>query len=518
MFVAFSTLPLSLFPSTEKPRVKAWLRYTRMSSDDFKQQYGDDIESKLSQIDNVLEVTGDYFTNGVRYTVLYDWEVDSDTAKDEVQTALSSIESQFPRSWGTFWIWNDDGKSGTYVGGVYSEKIPIKEMSEIVDKGLIPQIESIPGVEEAYVVRDDKYDLLVKLNESHLHKYNITPDTVISALREREVDVSLGRYADPSSKRINVRALRRYQSISDIEQIIVSYSGTKPILIREVGEVLKAPKEPYAYYKSNGQRAVVVYVNPKSNVNVKQVIDEVKVVIRDFMDEAEPEAEVFEFLDPSKFIDNALSNVILSVFCGMLIAGSVVFLFFGSFRTSLLICTAMPLSLGLGVILMKLYDISINLLSLGGMALAVGMVVDGAVVVIENIERHFEMDGGKSSKLDVTINAVKEVMPSLIASILTTIVVFPLTLTSPIAEAILGDLARVIIAVMLMSLIVSLLFIPRFSLSLKRRKESRSNFIVSGFNNGLDRILDFYVKTLKYLMQKNLERKKPYFSVSLFFL
>ena len=241
----------------------------RMSSDDFKQQYGDDIESKLSQIDNVLEVTGDYFTNGVRYTVLYDWEVDSDTAKMKCKRPFPPSNLSF-LVLGNFWIWNDDGKSGTYVGGVYSEKIPIKEMSEIVDKGLIPQIESIPGVEEAYVVRDDKYDLLVKLNESHLHKYNITPDTVISALREREVDVSLGRYADPSSKRINVRALRRYQSISDIEQIIVSYSGTKPILIREVGEVLKAPKEPYAYYKSNGKRAVVVYVNPKSMLTLNR--------------------------------------------------------------------------------------------------------------------------------------------------------------------------------------------------------------------------------------------------------
>ena len=169
---------------------------------------------------------------------------------------------------------------------------------------------------------------------------------------------------------------------------------------------------------------MVIYVNPKSNVNVKKVIDQVKSRIRTFMNEVDKDADVFEFLDPSSFINNALRNVILAVFSGMLIAGSVIFLFFGSFRTSILICLAMPLSLGFGVILMKLYGISINLLSLGGMALAVGMVVDGAVVVIENIERHFENNKNKLTRLDLTVHAVKEVFPSLVASVVTTIVVF----------------------------------------------------------------------------------------------
>ena len=118
----------SLFPSTEKPAVKAWLRYTRLSSVDFKAQYGDEIESKLSQIDNVVEVTGDYFTNGVRYTALFEWETDSEDAKDEVQRVLNVVESRFPRSWRKFWIWNASGSSGTYVGGIYSKKT-IMELS-----------------------------------------------------------------------------------------------------------------------------------------------------------------------------------------------------------------------------------------------------------------------------------------------------------------------------------------------------------------------------------------------------
>ena len=206
-----------------------------------------------------------------------------------------------------------------------------------------------------------------------------------------------------------MRALRRFKNISEIESIIVGYKSTKPIFIRDLAKVVKSPKEPYAYFKSNGKRAVVIYVNPKSNVNVKKVIDQVKSRIRTFMNEVDKDADVFEFLDPSSFINNALRNVILAVFSGMLIAGSVIFLFFGSFRTSILICLAMPLSLGFGVILMKLYGISINLLSLGGMALAVGMVVDGAVVVIENIERHFENNKNKLTRLDLTVHAVKEV-------------------------------------------------------------------------------------------------------------
>ena len=108
---------------------------------------------KLSQIDNVLEVTGDYFTNGVRYSVLFEWEIDSEAAKDEVQGVLNASESKFQDPGESFGFWNDNGSSGTYVGGIHSEKIPIKELSEITDKGLIPQIESIPGVEEAYVIR-----------------------------------------------------------------------------------------------------------------------------------------------------------------------------------------------------------------------------------------------------------------------------------------------------------------------------------------------------------------------------
>ena len=312
-----------------------------------------------------------------------------------------------------------------------------------------------------------------------------------------------------------MRALRRFKNISEIESIIVGYKSTKPIFIRDLAKVVKSPKEPYAYFKSNGKRAVVIYVNPKSNVNVKKVIDQVKSRIRTFMNEVDKDADVFEFLDPSSFINNALRNVILAVFSGMLIAGSVIFLFFGSFRTSILICLAMPLSLGFGVILMKLYGISINLLSLGGMALAVGMVVDGAVVVIENIERHFENNKNKLTRLDLTVHAVKEVFPSLVASVVTTIVVFfPLTLTSPIAEAVLGDLARVIIAVMLMSLLVSLIYIPRFSLSMSRREKKRKNILVRWFNRLIDKSLYFYIRILNFLLES---KKRQYYLLSFMF-
>jgi hydrophobic/amphiphilic exporter-1 (mainly G- bacteria), HAE1 family len=463
----FQNLPIALYPQTSKPKVSAWLRTGGASALEFKNEYGKDIEAALQAVEDVARVTSEYRNGSVQYTVQYTWGVESREAKSRLQSTLSAFESRFPREWGRFGVWFDGGDSGRVIVSMQSDKYTPDELAELVDSSLLPRLRQIQGMGETFVSRYDEQYVLVTLNPELLTTFGISVSDVTARLRAQEFDVGLGAADFKEGGSYQVLLERRQTNFDELKATVIASRAGRPISLGEVAVVELKEELPARFFKANGQRALILGGEPRPDANISDVCARVLAETKAFASSLGNDVQIIELLNPAKFIDEAVENVLIAVLLGIAITTAVVFLFLGSLRTTAVICVAIPLSLVGAFILMKILGIEINLISLGAMALSVGMVVDGAIVVLENISRHVDerRPSNYSELLETVWKSVEEVRAPLFASLLTTMIVFaPLPFTSPLASAVLGDLAIVTVCVLLVSLGVTLLIIPAFYL------------------------------------------------------
>ncbi len=501
----FSLLPISLYPATSKPTIRAWLNPKGVDQQEFISDWGLRIEETLLNLDGVTKVTGDYYPSSFGYRIEFDWNHDSNEALAEVRSSLGVFNSRMPRHWGNFWINEGQGNSGRILMMAHSSEMPPQKVGTLLHKKLVPQLQRVEGLENAFVTLRDETEVIVQLDLERLYQYKISPYDVRSAISQRQFDKKLGimRFKDGSSYEIT--GALKIGDIEALRQTIIQTRGAQTIRLKDLATVSEEQREEDEVNHANGHRSLFLMAYPKPDANLKNTADGVQEVVQRFL-KAHPNIIIDTVASPSKFINRAVRNVTIAVISAMTIASFIVFLFFGSFRNSIIISLSMPLSLCMTLIIMQVFGVGINLLSLGGMAIAVGMVVDSTIVTLENIVRRMNEQQPVSfdQRLNVIYLAVKEVANSVIASALTTVIVFfPMIFTAPLAAAVLGDLAIVMVCVITMSLLVSFFIIPSLYLWTSQNKKETSRPIFSRiFMSGFDAIENIYIRSLKLIFRR----------------
>lgn len=500
----FSTLPISLYPATSKPTVDAWLNPTGVDQQEFISNWGTRIEDALLVLDGVTKVTSNYYPSAYGYQIEFDWNYDANEALSDVRSALSAFNSRMPQYWGQFWVNENQGSSGRILKMANSQSMPLLEVGTMLHNKLIPLLQRVEGVEVATVTLKDDPKVLIQLNMERLYQYRISPDEVRRVISQRQFDQKLGtmRFKDGSS--YDITASLKMDNLEELRESIIQTRGTQTIRLKDVASVKEEQEEQDEINHLNGDHSLFIVVLPKPTANLKNTSDNVDLVIEKFL-KTHPELTIETLSSPSKFIDRAISNVGVAVVTAMIIASIIVFLFFGNLRNSIIISLSMPLSLCMTLLIMQIFGVGINLLSLGGMAIAVGMVVDSTIVNLENIVRRVNDKKPQSfeDRINVIYSAVREVSGSIIASAITTVVVFfPMIFTAPMASAVLGDLAIVMVCVITMSLIVSFFIIPSLFLWTSKDSEPTVSPLSRIFMSGFQKLEDLYVYTLKKILSK----------------
>ncbi|HPO51050.1 MAG TPA: efflux RND transporter permease subunit, partial [Spirochaetota bacterium] len=308
------------------------------------------------------------------------------------------------------------------------------------------------------------------------------------------------------------RIKKDIDTLFDIKKIIVGNVGSKKIYLNDIAIVEVKYGLARTAFRYNGNKAVMIFATPKVDGNLKKMSEDIKKVLKSAKKDL-PEDIRFDYIvDPAIFIDKAINNVINSALIGSLLAFIVIMFFMGEIKNSILIFISIPVSVILSFILMKIFNVTINLISLGGMTLAVGMIVDASIVVMENIHRHkieaFEKHHTHNF-IDIIKKSVKEIQVPVIASTLTSVCVFlPLSFTSPLTNGILGDLARTVVFTLLCSMFVALFFIPLTALYLFRKKnneiQKEKDTIFHKFS---DKFVSFFSKIYLFLLEKLLRSR-----------
>jgi multidrug efflux pump subunit AcrB/outer membrane protein TolC len=507
--VQFFRLPIALYPQTSRPMVYVDVSTMGISPEDFNERYGKDIESKILSIKDVEDIVGDYSPNNANWEVEFGWGYDEEKANTQIKSILAGIESQFPKEWGGFEYHNNkSGGSNQIAFSVHSDTLSEDELYHLLDTRVKPQIEKIKDVEDAFLSQPYEKEIRITLDETKLLQWGIYPDDISRALKEKKEDLTLGRLDLKDGGKYSFYVGTKNRNAQDIGQTFLKTVGKRDILVKDVAEVALRKVTPDHVLKGNGKRGVVFGGKISEKGNIVEACRSISEIAKIELPKFSKDTEYEELINPSLYIQDAVQNVGHEVLLGVLIATFVLFLFFGSLTYTSIIAVSIPLSLIGGFIVMKLLGIEVNLISLGAMALAAGMVVDGSIVVLENIVRHFEMytPRGVRERIDVATRAVLEVWEAVIVSLSTLIVVFaPLAFTSPLANAILGDLAKVMVCVLMISIAVSLFVIPPLFIKMGKVSEGpESIFRISRWTiEAFDKLRDKYVNSLKWVLKRD---------------
>lgn len=518
--ISFKSLPVALYPQTVKPKIEVNLQNFKVSREHFKDIYGQFFESKILALKGVQELQGWYEESSARWTIEFDWGIKEEDAKIQIESIANGM--YLPNDWAPFRV-DFARHSGDIYLSITSPSHTEEQLYELIFEKVKYAIDKIPGAGFVFLSKPKEDKIKITLLQEHLISLNLKSSEVLQAIKDHKYDLALGTMESKTGDAVSIASLKAVYSLDDLKEMIVAKRGEKMIRLVDVAEVNIESEVPKYFVRGNGKRGLIAGARPNPNVNIAEFCDLFEQTVREKIAQIDPSIQIDVLINPSTFIKDAINNVSESVATGMLIAIFIIFLFLASFWQTFVVAITIPISLLGGFILMKAIHLEVNLISLGAMALAVGMVVDGSIVVIENIVRHLKERQPASyfETLDVILKSVIEVRSAVIASLLTTVIVFaPLVFTAPLAYAVLGDLAKVVVCVLIIASFVSIMIVPALMLFRPKASDSKTGIkkISYIFQFFIEYLEKKYILLLSFLMNKPHHKKAVFLFLCLLFV
>lgn len=510
-------LPISLFPDSSKPKIELTVNYGDLTAEEFSRTYGLVIENGLRGllIDGKTpeNLTATYNANDVDYLVEFQWDTSGEKALREMQTLGAALSATWPeesRRNYSVQTWRENG--GFLALSFYS---PLRSLDDLYDQ-LNPLVEPIssrvPDASNVMLFNPNKRHVEIILNPERLATLKVLPIDIERAIQRANTALSGGRLQVAENK-IRIEFPRELNSIESLEALpVISRGGTR-LQLKDLAEIRLAPIEKsQQVFKTSGVPSLILFSNPKPGGNVKKMADDIMAEVEKIRPQIPPDVEYKILVNPSEFINSSIKSVLHEVVLAAMLAVLILLLFIGSPKNVVTAAIEIPMSIVLAFILMKLFGVNLNLISLGGLALSAGMNVDASVVVMENIFRHFANAKGEltpQQRLHIVLEAVAEVRRPIIASTIASLVVFlPLIMTNGLTNSILGDLAKAVIFSHGMSAIVALVLVP--TVRLQMMKNERNFHLQSPIEKQFLALETLYARALNYFLAQRTLRLGTY--------
>ncbi len=469
-------LPVDLLPSITYPRIGVRVDAPGISPEVAIDEITRPLEQGLSATEGVVQVYSTTREGRVSVNLYFEPGSDIDQALNDATATLNRTVSRLPDTIETPRLFKyDPSQSPVYEFALTSPSLQDVDLRVFANEELARELNVVKGVASVDVSGGVQEEIQVNLDLDRLQALGVDIKDVLDALKERNIDTSGGRLRGLSAEPLT-RVIGRFQDAREIRDLSLEISGTNPpqrVYLRDFAQVIDGIEEQRVLVFLNGEPAVKVSVQKQPDANTVAVVDAVKERIK-FLQKSgliTDDTVLTPTLDESRFIRNAINNVVLAGLTGSVLAAIAVLLFLGSLRQTLIIVLAIPLATLTAVILMGLFGLSLNVFSLGGLALGVGIVVDNSIVMLENIVKGHEkstIEKGKSRRENGIISIIrqaqkssKELESALLASTSTNLVaVLPFLLIGGLISLIFNELILTISFAMAASLIVGLTVVP----------------------------------------------------------
>ena len=471
--IAFVRIGIDMMPELEYPFVSVVTSYEGVASEDIENQITKPIEETVSTVKRVSSIRS-ISKEGVSVVMVeFEWGTLLDFAAQDVRDKISWITDYLPEEADTPLVVKFNmSDSPILFYGVTGMKDTIK-LRQYLNDNVKGRIERLDGVAICWIAGGLEREINVLVDRDRLRAYSLSLNQVIETLKRENLNVSAGHVTRGYTEYL-VRTMGEYKSLEPIANTIVSMHNGTPIYVKDIARVEDTHKEIRSYTRTNRKDSLVVMILKQSGANTVTVIDRVKAVLDEIKDELPKGVTFHPVIDFSRIIKKVVKRTNFNAIQGGILAILVILFFLGSWRPTLIISLAIPLSVVTTFLGIYGLGYTFNIMTLGGLALGIGMLVDNAVVVIENTFRHLDelgKDRNEAAKVGAT-----EVGMAITASTLTTMAVFfPMVLTSGIAGKLSRPLALTVCLALLASLFVSLTIVPMIASTLlkgRRRDES----------------------------------------------
>jgi HAE1 family hydrophobic/amphiphilic exporter-1 len=457
--ISLIRLPIDLMPDITYPTLTVQTVYENASPEEIEELVTRPIEEAMSAVPGVESVYSISSEGASNVRVTFSWGIDLDTAANDIRDRLDRIIHHLP----------DDAERPTLrkfdianfpilIFGASSSLNPL-QLRKLIDDQVKYRIERVPGVASLDVWGGYEREIQVNIDAGKVKAMGIPLDEIVNRIREGNVTLPAGTI-DRGNFEVTMRTKGEYTSLDQLANNVVAIRANAPIKLSDIAHVDDTWIKITRIITVNGKPGVRLGVRKQSGKNTVEVatgvLKEVENISRDI-----PQITITPIIDTSDYISNSITNVGSMALYGGILAILVLMFFLRNFMSTLIIATAIPISIIAAFALMYFGGLTLNIMTLGGLALGIGMLVDNAIVVLENIYRHREL--GEDAE-EATIQGAGEVTAAIVASTLTTLAVFlPLVFVRGMSGVMFKQLASVVSFALLCALVVALTLVPVMS-------------------------------------------------------
>ncbi len=455
--MSYFRMPIDLFPQITYPAINISTNYTGAGPEEIEELITIPVEQAVSGVNMVKSITSSSREGNSRVTVNFNWGLNLEEATNDIRSALDRVRSRLPDEAETPVIFKYDPSQSPVMSIGLSGQMNEAALRELADEELSYQLQKVEGVARVEVRGGRNEEIQIRLRQDRLYALGITADQVATALKNENsmqaaghIDVGVGDFL--------LRTQGQFKALDEMRNLVIATRNGIPIYLKDIAAVEPGYSTTTAYVRIDGEPGIVISVQKRSGFNTVAVADGLYRAIDD-LQRTHPGITMRVLNDDSIYIRRAVDSVSHEAVMGALLAGLILLFFFHNFRVTVITGLVIPVSILITIMLAYFFKMSLNTFSLGGLALGVGMLVDCAVVVLDNIFRHYHEN--RTDLATAALTGTREMGPAISASTLTQICVFfPLIYVSGRSGIIFKELAYMVIFSNICALLVAITLLP----------------------------------------------------------
>ena len=499
---SLNNLSVDMYPDMDLPVVSVSTVYRGANAADIEQNITRPLEDNLNTVNNMRRLTSRSQDNVSSITLELEWGSDINEAANDVRDVIGRIGSFLP-----------EGADAPIIMKFSSSMIPVMVLSvtadesynglaKILDERLVSVLNRVDGVGSVVLMGEPTREVQVNVDPHRLAAFNLTVESLAGIIAAENVNIPSGTL-DIGSNTFSIKADSELRSSDELSDIVVANMGGRVIYLRDVATLKDTIAKATSEVRTNGRQGMALLIQKQSGANTVSIVREVESALERIIPTLPPDVTLMTVMDTSEFINQSISSLSNTILIAFIAIALVLMFFIGRWRAVFIICLTIPVSLITAFIYLHFTGGSLNIVSLSSLSIAIGMVIDDAIVVLENIQKHIERG---STPREAAIYATNEVWLAVIATTLVIIVVFlPLTMVGGMAGIMFRPLGWLVTIVTAVSTIAAITLTPMLS-SLMLKAEKLNSYkglgvifkpidkALAGLDNGYARMLTWAVR------------------------
>jgi multidrug efflux pump len=499
--IGYYSLGVREYPNVDNPIISVDVSYPGANAHVIENQITEPLEQNINGIPGIRSLSSSSSQGRCRITIEFELSVDLETAANDVRDKVSIAQRFLPKDCDPPTVSKADADSDPIIQiTVESEKRSLLELSEIADLTIKERLQTVPNVSSVSIWGEKRYSMRLWLNPYQMAAYGITPMDVKNTIDRENIELPSGSIEGDKIE-LTIRTMGLMETTEEFNNLIIKEDNYNVVRFRDIGYAELGPEDQRSIMKKNGVPMVSVVIIPQPGANQIDISDEVSVRLEQMKKDLPEDIKLDFAFDNTKFIRASINEVKETIYIAFVLVVIIIFLFLRDWRVTLVPCVVIPVSLVGAFFIMFLAGFSINVLSMLAIVLAVGLVVDDAIVVTENIYVRIEKG---MRPIDAGIEGSKEIFFAVVSTTITLVAVFfPIVFLEGMTGRLFREFSIVVAGSVLISAFVSLTFTPMLATKLLKKRERPNWFArtTEPFFEGLNRV---YNRSLHYLVNHKL--------------